>query len=148
MVVVLLFLLGLGVWGADKGGKVEYVGGTVDNLKTGTDGAVLTNDPQTFVFRYKKSTLSIPYAKINLIEYGQKVGRQYAAAVLISPLFVIAKSRKHFLTVGYTDAEGRQQALVLRVDKDDIRPVLVSLEARTGLKIHYQDEEARKAGRG
>jgi len=29
-----------------------------------------------------------------------------------------------------------------------IRAALVSLEARTGVKIQYQDEEARKAGHG
>ena len=29
-----------------------------------------------------------------------------------------------------------------------IRPVLASLEARTGLKVQYQDLEARKAGKG
>jgi hypothetical protein len=34
------------------------------------------------------------------------------------------------------------------VDKNGIRPALVSLEARTGLKVQYQDQEARKAGRG
>jgi hypothetical protein len=37
---------------------------------------------------------------------------------------------------------------VFRVDKNAIRATLVSLEARTGVKIQYQDEEARKAGRG
>ena len=30
---------------------------------------------------------------------------------------------------------GKQQAMVLQVSKDDIRPLLVSLEARTGLRI-------------
>jgi len=34
------------------------------------------------------------------------------------------------------------------VDKNDIRATLASLEARTGQKVQYQDEEARKAGRG
>jgi hypothetical protein len=34
------------------------------------------------------------------------------------------------------------------VDKGDIRSVLVSLEARTGRKVQYQDDEARKAGKG
>jgi hypothetical protein len=43
--------------------------------------------------------------------------------------------------------EGKQQALVFRVDKADIRATLVSLEARTGLKIQYQDPEARKGGK-
>ena len=38
--------------------------------------------------------------------------------------------------------------MVFRVDKNGIRAALVSLEARTGVKIQYQDEEARKAGHG
>ena len=63
-------------------------------------------------------------------------------------MFLLSKSRKHFLTIGYMDEEGKQQALVFRVDKGGIRSALVSLEARTGLKVQYQDEEARKAGKG
>lgn len=69
-------------------------------------------------------------------------------AVVISPVFLLAKTRKHFLTVGYTDEDGKQQAMVFRLDKNGIRPMLVGLEARTGLKVQYQDPEARKAGKG
>jgi hypothetical protein len=54
------------------------------------------------------------------------------AAVLISPALLLSKSPKHFVTVGYTDNEGRQQALLFRVSKGDIRTVLASLEARPG----------------
>ena len=38
--------------------------------------------------------------------------------------------------------------MVLQVNKEEIRPLLVSLEARTGLRVEFQDEEARKAGKG
>jgi len=76
------------------------------------------------------------------------VSRRYAAAILISPVLLLSKSRKHFLTIGYTDPDGRQQALVLRVEKGDIRSVLAGLEARTGRRIEYQDAEARKAAKG
>jgi hypothetical protein len=38
--------------------------------------------------------------------------------------------------------------MVLQVGKEEIRPLLVSLEARTGRSVEYQDEEARKAGKG
>jgi hypothetical protein len=38
--------------------------------------------------------------------------------------------------------------LIFRVEKADVRGVLVSLEARTGRKITFQDDEARKAGKG
>ena len=77
-----------------------------------------------------------------------KTGRRFAEAVLISPLLLLAKKRKHFLTVGYTDEQGRQQALVFQVHKGAVRSVLVSLEAKTGRKVQFQDDEARKAGKG
>jgi hypothetical protein len=34
------------------------------------------------------------------------------------------------------------------VNKNDIRQLLVSLEARSGRRVEYQDDEARKAGKG
>ena len=69
-------------------------------------------------------------------------------ALVISPILLLSKARKHFLTLGYKDREGNQQALVFRVDKNDVRALLAGLEARTGLKVAYQDDEARKAGGG
>jgi hypothetical protein len=45
------------------------------------------------------------------------------------------------------DGQGAQQAVVFRVDKSDIRSVLAGLEARTGRRIEYQDDEARKGGK-
>jgi hypothetical protein len=38
--------------------------------------------------------------------------------------------------------------MIFRVAKGDIRALLVTLEARTGRKVIFQDEEARKAGKG
>ncbi len=77
-----------------------------------------------------------------------RVSRRYMEAVLISPVFLAAKRRTHYLTIGYVDSEARQQAMVLEVGKDNIRPLLVSLEAKSGKRIEFQDDEARKAGRG
>ena len=105
-------------------------------------------DSQFFVFYSKNALWRVPYERINLIEYGQKVDRRYIAAVMISPLFLLTKKRQHFLTVGYSDEENRQQAMIFKVSKDDIRAMLVSLEARTGRKVEFQDDDARKAGKG
>ena len=99
-------------------------------------------------FQYGQGNLQIPYQRINTVEYGQNVSRRYAEAVLLSPVFLLSKSHKHFVTLGYVDAEGKQQAVVFRVDKGDIRAVLASLEARTGRRVEFQDQEARKAGKG
>lgn len=132
----------------ERGGRATYIGGTVAALSQRADGSIDTTDQRHFVFQAKKVAIQVPYAKVNLLEYGQKVGRRYAMAVLVSPVLLLSKKRKHFLTVGYTDEEGRQQALVFQVNKGDVRSVLVSLEVKTGLRVQYQDEEARKAGKG
>lgn len=128
--------------------KTKYIGGTVSALKEGVEGISSTNNEKEFVFEYKGGKWSIPYDKITEIEYGQKAGRRVAVAILVSPLALFSKKRRHFLTVGYTDAEGKNQAGVFELGKDVIRVTLASLEARTGKEIQYQDEEAKKSGRG
>jgi hypothetical protein len=140
-------ILGLGEAGFGQG-RAEYVGGTASALATGASGAITVSDQHYFAFYSHKSNVRVSYEKINLLEYGQTVSRRLDLAIIISPAFLLVKKRKHFLTVGYTDEEGKQQALVFRVDKNDIRAILASLEARTGQRVQFQDEEARKAGRG
>ena len=132
----------------DPGSRAQYIGGTVAGLPSKSEGNINLTDEEALLFRTKQATVRIPYDKINTIEYGQRVSRRYVSAVLISPVLLLAKSRKHYLTVGYTDEQGRQQALVFQVHKGEVRSVLVSLEAKTGRKVEFQDEEARKAGKG
>ncbi len=128
-------------------GRVEYVGGTA-SIESGASGSIEVTDEHYFAFYTKKTQVRVPYTRIDLLEYGQKVDRRLLMAVVISPMFLLSKKRKHFLSVGFVDDQGNHQALVFRVDKNDIRATLVSLEARTGLRVQYQDEEARKAGHG
>ncbi|MDX2182157.1 MAG: hypothetical protein SFV18_21375 [Bryobacteraceae bacterium] len=123
----------------EDGTKVEYVGGT-GSWKPGKDLRLSVADGE----RLRVEMVAVPYTQINQIEYGQKVSRSVLPAVIISPLFLLNKTRKHFLTLGYLDDRGAQQALVFRVPKGDIRAVLASLEARTGLRVTYLDDEARK----
>ena len=128
--------------------KTKYLGGTVAGLKEGTEGVSSAKDENDFVFEYKSGKLAIPYKSVTGIEYGQKAGRRVAVAILVTPLALFSKKRKHFLTLEYLDAAGKQQAGVFELGKDVIRVTLTSLEARTGKQIEYQDESARKAGRG
>lgn len=146
--MALLFLLACLVFPALAQNRAEYIGGTDAALAAGHYGTLDIGDPQFLAFYGKHGQVRVPYQHINLLEYGQKVDRRLMMAVIISPAFLLAKTRKHFLSIGYTDDDGKQQALVFRVDKNGIRPALVALEARTGLRIQYQDNEARKAGKG
>ena len=146
--LVVLCLLVCTASAGGSGSHAEYVGGTISNIPEGCAGTVAAVDEQFLVFYSKKASWRVPYEKINLIEYGQKVDRRVLAAVLISPLFLLSKKRQHFLTVGYSDDDNHQQAMIFKVEKGDIRSLLVSLEARTGRKVEYQDDAARIAGKG
>ena len=141
-------LLALSLAAAEPGVKAQFVGGTVNGISPKASCRLDLTHPDALLFEYGKSEIKIDYRKVNTLEYGQNVSRRYAAAVLVSPLLLLSKSRKHFITLGYLDDEGKQQALVLRVEKGDIRSVLAGLEARTGRRVEYQDDEARKSGKG
>jgi hypothetical protein len=130
-----------------SGVRAWFVGGTVAQLPGKAEAKIELTDPDNFIIRAKKEQLAIPYSRIHTVEYGQRVNRRYAEAILISPVLLLSKSRKHFITLGYQDRDGKQQALVFRVSKGDIRPVLAGLEARSGRRVEYQDDNARNQGR-
>lgn len=141
-------LLATACFAVEHGARASYVGGTRGDIPNEASGTIQAIDEQYLVFYSKAASIRVPYEKISIIEYGQKVDRRYTMAVLISPVFVLSKKREHFLTVVFTDEKGREQAMIFKVAKNDIRAMLVSLETRTGRKIVYQDGEARKAGKG
>lgn len=125
-----------------------YVGGTISAIKAGAEGKSSTTDENEFVFTYKAQKLTIPYSKINGLEYGQKAGRRVGLAIAVSPILLFSKKRKHYLTINYLDEDDKQQAAVFELGKEVVRVTLATLEARTGQKIEYQDEEARKSSKG
>lgn len=127
---------------------VHYVGGTLSQLPARASGTLSVGDEDIFTFQAAGATIKVPYRDVNMLEYGQRVSRRYLEAIFISPVFLLSKRRAYFLTIGYTDSEGKQQAMIFQVSGKEIRPVLVSLEARSGRKVEYQDDEARKSGKG
>ncbi len=142
-----LWLMAASLPAADLGARAQLTGSTLPDLPLKCDLRIDMTGEQEVLFITRALTLHVPYDKVNTLEYGQHVSRRYAAAVLISPLMLLSKSRKHFVTLGYTDAFGRQQAIVFQVHKSDVRAVLAGLEAKTGRRVEYNDDEARK-GRG
>jgi hypothetical protein len=124
------------------------MGGTLPEFAAKSDARLDLTGADAALLVCRGKPLRINYERIHTIEYGQNVSRRYAAAILISPLLLLSKSRKHFVTLEYTDGDGKQQAVVFRVGKGDIRALLAALEARSGRRVEYQDAEARKAVKG
>jgi hypothetical protein len=112
LVLVCLFslepLLVAGI-GSDK---TAYIGGTENQIKDGDEGRSSAKDEKSFVFDYQKGKLEIPYNHVDSLEYGQKAGRRVGLALTISPWLLLSKKRKHYLTIGWTDANEKQHAAV------------------------------------
>ncbi|HKD10139.1 MAG TPA: hypothetical protein VKB79_29795 [Bryobacteraceae bacterium] len=150
MKLAMVALLGFSSLAAAKssGTRVLYVGGTVAGIPMKSDAILEVSGGDAMRLTVRANSVQISYKDVNTLEYGMRVSRRYVEAIFVSPVFLIAKRKTHFLTIGYSDSEGKQQALVLKVGKEEIRVLLVTLEARTGRAVEYQDEEARKAGKG
>lgn len=147
---------------AVDGRGAAYFGGTstqFGDAKDPVEGSLDTANPDALVFTaddkpYRGQSLKIPYADVIDLEYGQKAGRRVGAAaattVLLGPiglLTLFSKKRKHFLTVGYKGTDGKDQVAVIELGKDIVRTTLPIVEKRSGKKLEYQDDEARKSSK-
>jgi len=151
LVAVLLTLSFVAPLAAVGSRKAEYIGGTIAGMAEGTEGTLDTANPDHLRFQPEKKgqpAVQVPYTSITSLEYGQKAGRRVGVAIFVSPLALFSKKRKHFLTVSFNGSDGKEQAMVLELGKDIIRTALTVVETRSGKAIEYQDDEARKAGRG
>ena len=147
-VLVACLLLQAAAFAGLGSSKAMYVGGTVAALKEGTEGTMSAKDENVLIFMADGNTFKVPYDRINDLEYGQKAGRRVGVAIVLTWMALFSKKRKHFLTIGYKDENEKQQAAVFELGKNTVRVTLASLEARTGKKVDYEDDEARKSGRG
>ncbi len=121
-----------------------YVGGTMSGVPDKTEGSLDLTDGKLAKFTSKKGSFSFAFERVTTLEYGQKAGRRVGVALVVSPLFLFSKKRKHFLTVGFTDETGKQQGAVFEIGKSKVRAVLSALEAKSGKAVEYESEEARK----
>jgi hypothetical protein len=136
--VLLSLALATAASAVDKA-KAVFVGGSIAPLPPGTEGSVSTTDETHLLFVGDRDAglLKIPWKAILELEYGQEVSRS------AKKLFV-SKSRQHFLTLVFRDEQEQEQSIVLELGKDLVRPGLAAMEARSGRKVTYQDEEAAR----
>jgi hypothetical protein len=159
--IVLVSVLATQSVGFAIGSKnAAYIGGTLDTFggaKDAIEGTLDTANPTQLVFSsidssFRGKTFAIPYERVLDLEYGQKAGRRVGAAVattvLLGPIGLVtllSKKRKHYLTIGFKDDSNKDQVAVIEMGKDIVRTTLAIVETKSGKKIEYQDDEARKS---
>jgi hypothetical protein len=144
--VVLCVLLSVScLAAANEGFGVKYDGGTITNLKTGTDVRISPMGNMITISKGKDDLISIPAASITEISYGQDVHRRVGAAIGLAvvsfgvgALMALTKSKKHF--IGLTWATGDVKGgFAMQCDKNDYRGLLAALEGLTGKKAVDSD---------
>jgi hypothetical protein len=134
---------------AVRGNKAAYVGGTVKTISPDAQGYLSLDDNRELVFSPKEGDpLKIPYKSITSMEFGQKVGRRVGTTIALGATtlglaalpMLFSKKKKHFLTIGYANAAGENEAIVLELAKDIVRSTLPILEARTGRQVEAEGE--------
>jgi len=100
-------------------------------------------DKKTVEFADEKGVfvVSIPDDKIKSILYEKTSKPRYAEALLISPFFLFTHSKKHFLTIQYTDTDGQGKFAMIHLDKGNARDVVAAAEAETGKKVERAEEK-------
>jgi len=94
-----------------------------------------------FLDKKGDTAFSIKYDTIKSILYEQTSTPRYAEAVLISPLFLFSHSKKHFLTIQYTDVSGNGQFVIIHLDKKNAREAAASAQAQTGKTVEQVEEK-------
>ena len=133
---------------AAKFGKAEFMPPKVEGSKNKKGGdpvkGVLSFDRETktmlFVDEKGTTLVSVPYDKIKHLLYEKTSRPRYAEAILISPLFLFSKTKKHFLTIQYTNPAGDGQFVMIHMDKSNARDIVAEAEAQTGQKVDTSEE--------
>lgn len=139
LATLLAVIIPIAALGAD-GYKVTYDGGSIPEIKTGTELRLFIDSNHIRFVRKKAEIIAIAPASVNEISYGQDVHRRVGAAIGlavvsfgIGALMALTKSKKHF--VGLTWADGnKKRGFAIQCDKSDYRGILAGIEGITGKK--------------
>jgi hypothetical protein len=135
--------------GAVEGKRAMYVGGTVASIPEKQQGSLETSGSSGFVFTWEKGKWIVPFANISKMVYREKVGRHVGAAVATTVavgvsglLILMAKKKKHYLSLEWKDESGQAQVAVFELSKDAFENVIADLEEKTGLQLQVEVQEA------
>jgi hypothetical protein len=141
LTIALCLSFPLSVLAGENGYKVKYDGGTIPDIKTGSElrMEIQTNQIQ-FVKGKGEVVQVIPASAVTEISYGQDVHRRVGAAIGLAvvsfgvgALMALTKSKKHY--IGLTWQNGDQKGgFAMQADKSDYRGILTGLEGVTGKK--------------
>ena len=127
--------------------KVDYMPPKIEGQKKTAQpvkGHVIFDKEKKMVeFQDTKGQIivTIPYDKIKSLLYEKTSKPRYAEAILVSPFFLFSKTKKHFLSIQYADANEAGAFCMLHMDKSNAIDIVNTAEAETGKHIERTEEK-------
>ena len=143
--IILCILMPCSVLAGENSYKVKYDGGSIANIKAGSEMKMVIEGDKIKFFDGAKELATVPASAVTEISYGQDVHRRVGSAVAVATvtlgvgaLMALTKSKKHF--IGLTWASGDQKGgFAMQCDKNEYRGILAALEGLTGKKAVNSD---------
>ncbi len=88
----------------------------------------------------KEEYFSIPSKAVKEIFYSRVSGRRIGAAIIVSPLLLFSKGKKHYLILSFNDGKDLVGAVEFKLHKSNYRGVLRGIEEVTGLELKFDQE--------
>ena len=85
------------------------------------------------ILRHRKDDrvfATIPYDSVTELTYELSKNARIAEAILLSPLFLLSSSKKHWLTIKYQSG-GESNFVLLQLDKKEYQQAVATAEIRT-----------------
>ena len=96
-------------------------------------------DADTIVVKHRKRDdevyATIPYAAITGMTYERSKSPRAKTAIFLSPLALFSSGKKHWLTIEYSTPDGRNDYVLLRLDKNEQQRIQAEAKARTNMEI-------------
>jgi hypothetical protein len=146
-----LLILSATVFGQSNQFQVRYVGGSVDSKVKADDwGNTITVSSDVITLKLKDGQeIRIDPRNVKLITHSRQASRRigaYAAAAIISPIFLLGmlkKNKRHFIGLAIEMPDGKKEGFNLQAKNDKYKALITALEGVTGLKVEEEVEEKK-----
>lgn len=132
--------------------QVRYVGGSVASTVKNDDwGNTIVVSSDVIVLGLKDGqTIKIDPKHVKFITHSRQASRRigaYAAAAIISPIFLLGmlkKNKRHFIGLAVETPDGKKDGYNLQAKNDKYKALITALEGVTGLKVEEETEDKNK----
>lgn len=132
--------------------QVRYVGGSAaSTVKPDDWGNNITVTSDVILLKMKDGQeIRIDPKNVKLITHSRQASRRigaYAAAAIISPIFLLGmlkKNKRHFIGIAVETPDGKKDGYNLQAKNDKYKALITALEGVTGLKVEEETEEKKK----